>query len=310
MSSLAVVAVLTKSHSDHTTVAWSRSFHFRSIARNSLSAEALRPRSITDRQVNKDRRLRWQRSPTLPSRPAKQRQVCRFYNTKKGRFHPSTTLGCPMVLRMCIAVCNQLTVDLIGCRAGANCAFSHPLDQDTPSHNPAGPVKNESKDTYTRAKNTPQPARPAAVRPVPKAEVEDPRASMTWNVSSKCPGRILIPDGLQFKTYIGWSDGRDYQDSREQGTDQFSASATAVPTATSADEARSKRQLHARQLEARFGRMPSFVRSSDGQSYVLPLESPRKSTWPQTLQLLPILTKPAMSRQRSLAYQEISRVLL
>ncbi|RMZ33886.1 hypothetical protein D0859_01986 [Hortaea werneckii] len=112
---------------------------------------------------------------TLPSRPAKQRQ-CSNFSFKGYCYSLQTTLGCPMVLRMCIAVCNQLTVDLIGCRAGANCAFSHPLDQDTPSHNPAGPVKNESKDTYTRAKNTPQPARPAAVRPVPKAEVEDPRA--------------------------------------------------------------------------------------------------------------------------------------
>ncbi|KAI6894348.1 hypothetical protein KC318_g11963 [Hortaea werneckii] len=52
------------------------------------------------------------------------------------------------------------------------------------------------------------------------------------------------------------------------------------------DEARSKRQSHARQLEARFSRMPSFVKSSDGQSYVLPLESPKKSTWPQSLQSL------------------------
>ncbi|RMY81786.1 hypothetical protein D0864_03787 [Hortaea werneckii] len=57
-------------------------------------------------------------------------------------------------------------------------------------------------------------------------------------------------------------------------------------TSQQKDEARSKRQSHARQLEARFGRIPSFVKSSDGRSYVLPLESPKKYTWPQTLQSL------------------------
>ncbi|RMY81574.1 hypothetical protein D0861_08251 [Hortaea werneckii] len=127
---------------------------------------------------------------TLPSRPAKQRQVCRFYTTKKGRFCPNiptshsratATLyrlpwNAQWYFEYVFVVCNQLTLDLIGCRAGANCAFSHPLDQDAPSQNAAGPTKNESKDTSTIAKNTPLPARPAAVRPMPKAEVEDPRA--------------------------------------------------------------------------------------------------------------------------------------
>ncbi|KAI7720110.1 hypothetical protein KC353_g2450 [Hortaea werneckii] len=60
----------------------------------------------------------------------------------------------------------------------------------------------------------------------------------------------------------------------------------AVFTPQQKDEARSKRQSHVRQLEARFSRMPSFVKSSDAQSYVLPLESPKKSTWPQSLQSL------------------------
>ncbi|RMZ11705.1 hypothetical protein D0860_03296 [Hortaea werneckii] len=326
---------------------------------------------------------------TLPSRPAKQRQ-CSNFSFKGYCYSLQTTLGCPMVLRMCIAVCNQLTVDLIGCRAGANCAFSHPLDQDTPSHNPAGPVKNESKDTYTRAKNTPQPARPAAVRPVPKAEVEDPRAFQIGQIQRRFkPHSAETDDGTTLSLRMKPSDPdfpyeiddlecelkvprsypnsgrpsiqvtnkdipRGFQINIERGFDLILSSNPGItllaamnrldrqlepilagrmaetikivankgPTSSAPvqlqsqppppraapnnsterqivhskqpvvftpqqrDEARSKRQLHARQLEARFGRMPSFVRSSDGQSYVLPLESPRKSTWPQTLQLL------------------------
>ncbi|RMY80490.1 hypothetical protein D0864_08645 [Hortaea werneckii] len=297
---------------------------------------------------------------TLPSRPAKQGQVCRFYRTKKG------------------------------CRAGANCAFSHPLDQDTPSHNPAGPIKNESKDTSTITKNTPQPARPAAVRPVPKAEVEDPRAFQIGQIQRRFkPHAADTVDGTTLSLRMKPSDPdfpyeiddlecelrvprsypssgrpsiqvtnkdipRGFQINIERGFDlilssnpgltllaamnrldrqlepilagrmaetikivankgpagqapvqpqpqppppraatndsterkNFHSKQPVVFTPQQKDEARSKRQLHARQLEARFSRMPGFVKSSDGQSYVLPLESPRKSTWPQTLQSL------------------------
>ncbi|GAB1725518.1 hypothetical protein NU195Hw_g1925t1 [Hortaea werneckii] len=297
---------------------------------------------------------------TLPSRPAKQGQVCRFYKTKKG------------------------------CRAGANCTFSHPLDQETPSYNPAVPVKNESKDTSTLAKTTPQPARPAAVRPVLKAEVEDPRAFQIGQIQRRFkPHAADTVDGTTLSLRMKPSDPdfpyeiddlecelrvprsypssgrpsiqvtnkdipRGFQINIERGFDLILSSnpgttllaamnrldrqlepilagrmaetikivankgpASPAPvqpqsqpppsraatnntterrdvhskqavvfTAQQKDEARSKRQSHARQLEARFGRMPSFVKSSDGQSYVLPLESPKKSTWPQTLQSL------------------------
>ncbi|KAI7285784.1 hypothetical protein KC345_g1535 [Hortaea werneckii] len=304
---------------------------------------------------------------TLPSRPAKQRQVCRFYNTKKD--YP----GMPD-----------------GCRAGANCAFSHPLDQDTPSHRTAGPVKNESKDTSTIAKNTPQPARAAAVRPVPKAEVEDPRAFQMGQIQRRFkPHSAETEDGTTLSLRMKPSDPdfpyeiddlecelrvprsypnsgrpsiqvankdipRGFQINIERGFDLILSSNPGItllaamnrldrqlepilagrmaetikivankgpaspaplqprsqppppPAATNntterrsvlskqavvftsqqKDEARSKRQLHARQLEARFGRVPSFVKFSDGQSYVLPFESPKKSTWPQSLQSL------------------------
>ncbi|RMY72875.1 hypothetical protein D0863_04249 [Hortaea werneckii] len=303
---------------------------------------------------------------TLPSRPAKQRQVCRFYNTKKG------------------------------CRAGANCAFSHPLDQDTPSRNPAGPAKNDSKETSAIAKNTPQPARPAAVRPVPKAAVEDPRAFQIAQIQRRfkphsadtedgttlslrmkpsdpdfpyeiddleCELRVPrsypnsgrssiqvtnkdIPRGFQINIERGFdlilssnpgitllaamnrldrqlepilagrmaetikivankrpaspapapAQSQPQQQQQQQPPRAATNDATERRNVTSKqpvvftpqqkDEARSKRQSHARQLEARFSRMPSFVKSSDGQSYVLPLESPKKSTWPQSLQSL------------------------
>ncbi|WPG98571.1 Hypothetical protein R9X50_00136300 [Acrodontium crateriforme] len=44
-----------------------------------------------------------------------------------------------------------------------------------------------------------------------------------------------------------------------------------------------KRQAHTRQLEARFGRLPSFFRSSDGFTYTLPLDSPKRLTWHASL---------------------------
>lgn len=292
------------------------------------------------------------------------------------------------------AVCSELTMYLPGCRAGANCAFSHPLNQDAPSPNPAGPAKNESKETSTVARNTPQPARPAAVRPVPKAEVEDPRAFQIAQIQRRFkPHSADADDGTNLSLRMKPSDPdfpyeiddlecelrvprsypnsgrpsiqvtnkdipRGFQINIERGFDLILSSnpgitllaamnrldrqlepilagrmaetikivankgpaspATApvqpqpqpqqpppravandsterknvhskppmVFTPQQRDEARSKRQLHVRQLEARFSRMPSFVKSSDGQSYVLPLESPKKSTWPQSLKSL------------------------
>ncbi|KAI7241060.1 hypothetical protein KC330_g822 [Hortaea werneckii] len=323
---------------------------------------------------------------TLPSRPAKQRQVCRFYNTKKDHLGMLSGTAC------LAAVYSELTLYLPGCRAGANCAFAHPLDQDTPSHNPAGPAKNESKETSAIAKNTPQPARPAAVRPVPKAEVEDPRVFQIAQIQRRFkPHAADNEDGTTLSLRMKPSDPdfpyeiddlecelrvprsypksgrpsiqvtnkdipRGFQINIERGFDLILSSNPGItllaamnrldrqlepilagrmaetikivankgpaspapvpaqsqpqpppPRAASSDtterrnvtakqpvvftpqqkdEARSKRQSHARQLEARFSRMPSFVKSSDGQSYVLPLESPKKSTWPQSLQSL------------------------
>lgn len=52
------------------------------------------------------------------------------------------------------------------------------------------------------------------------------------------------------------------------------------------DEARKKRQSDTRQLEARFGRLQSFARSADGLVYTLPLDSPKRDTWPKPLQQL------------------------
>ncbi|KAK1075218.1 hypothetical protein LTR74_000624 [Friedmanniomyces endolithicus] len=60
-----------------------------------------------------------------------------------------------------------------------------------------------------------------------------------------------------------------------------------APLPPSEDQVRaaeSKRQQHTRQLEARFGRLRSFSKSADGQTYTLPLDSPKKTTWPASLQ--------------------------
>ncbi|KAI7152658.1 hypothetical protein KC349_g8848 [Hortaea werneckii] len=293
---------------------------------------------------------------TLPSRPAKQRQVCRFYNTKKD--HLSMLSG-----TACLAAVYT------------------------------GPAKTESKETSAIAKNIPpQPARPAAVRPVPKAEVEDPRAFQIAQIQRRFkPDSTDTEDGTTYSLRMKPSDPdfpyeiddlecelrvprsypnsgrpsiqvtnkdipRGFQINIERGFDlilssnpgitllaamnrldrqlepilagrmaetikivankgpaspapapaqsqpqppppraassdtterrNVTAKQPAVFTPQQKDEARSKRQSHVRQLEARFSRMPSFVKSSDGQSYVLPLESPKKSTWPQSLQSL------------------------
>lgn len=49
-------------------------------------------------------------------------------------------------------------------------------------------------------------------------------------------------------------------------------------------EARSRRDLETRQLEARLGRQPQFVKASDGITFTLPIEPRRRSDLPLTLQ--------------------------
>jgi len=51
-------------------------------------------------------------------------------------------------------------------------------------------------------------------------------------------------------------------------------------------DAQAKRQSNARQLEARFGKLQFFSKAPDGYSYTLPLDSPKRTTWPAPLQSL------------------------
>lgn len=75
-----------------------------------------------------------------------------------------------------------------------------------------------------------------------------------------------------------------------------SATPTIVPpqnnapqlTAERTSQAKAKRQSDVRQLEARFSRLPSFAKSSDALTFTLPLDSPKRSTWPKSLQSLQI----------------------
>jgi hypothetical protein len=59
-----------------------------------------------------------------------------------------------------------------------------------------------------------------------------------------------------------------------------------IPTwsAEQKQNARSKRDLDTRQLEARLGRLPQFFKSSDGLAYTLPVEPRRRSDLPLALQ--------------------------
>ena len=59
-----------------------------------------------------------------------------------------------------------------------------------------------------------------------------------------------------------------------------------TPTREHLDEAQAKRRSDVRQLEARFGRLQLYEKSSDGLTYTLPLDSPKRSTWPTKLQVL------------------------
>lgn len=62
--------------------------------------------------------------------------------------------------------------------------------------------------------------------------------------------------------------------------------AKAKTTDLQRDQARVKRQSDMRQLEARFGRLESYAKSSDEMTYTLPLDSPKRSSWPLQLQSL------------------------
>jgi hypothetical protein len=63
-----------------------------------------------------------------------------------------------------------------------------------------------------------------------------------------------------------------------------------VFTSQQKEEAKAKRQTNTRQLEARLGRVNSFAKSPDGFSYTIPLDSPKRSTWPSELQPLRSVT--------------------
>lgn len=63
-----------------------------------------------------------------------------------------------------------------------------------------------------------------------------------------------------------------------------------VFTSQQKEEAMVKRQTNTRQLEARLGRLNSFSKSPDGFSYTIPIDSPKRSTWPSELQPLRSIT--------------------
>lgn len=67
---------------------------------------------------------------------------------------------------------------------------------------------------------------------------------------------------------------------------QKPVAAKVEPSPQELDDARKKRQADVRQLEARFGRLPHYAKSADGLTYTLPLDSPKRSTWPPNLQPL------------------------
>lgn len=59
-----------------------------------------------------------------------------------------------------------------------------------------------------------------------------------------------------------------------------------APSSQELQEARTKRQADIRQLESRFGRLPHYAKSADGITYTLPFDSPKRATWPASLQLV------------------------
>jgi hypothetical protein len=68
------------------------------------------------------------------------------------------------------------------------------------------------------------------------------------------------------------------------------SSVVPVFTSQQKEEAKVKRQTNTRQLEARLGRLSSFAKSPDGFSYTIPLDSPKRSTWPSELQPIRSIT--------------------
>lgn len=58
------------------------------------------------------------------------------------------------------------------------------------------------------------------------------------------------------------------------------------PSTWDLEDAKKKRQADVRQLDARFGKMPHYAKSTDGMTYTLPLDSPKRSTWPASLQTI------------------------
>ena len=65
-----------------------------------------------------------------------------------------------------------------------------------------------------------------------------------------------------------------------------SAQTQPATTGNQRTQAYAKRQSDVRQLEARFGRLQSYAKSSDGSTYTLPLESPKRLNWPPAMQNL------------------------
>lgn len=63
-----------------------------------------------------------------------------------------------------------------------------------------------------------------------------------------------------------------------------------VFTSQQKEGAKVKRQTNTRQLEARLGRLSSFAKSPDGFSYTVPIDSPKRPTWPSELQPLRSIT--------------------
>ncbi|KAK3111976.1 hypothetical protein LTR53_012227 [Teratosphaeriaceae sp. CCFEE 6253] len=62
------------------------------------------------------------------------------------------------------------------------------------------------------------------------------------------------------------------------------------PTNEQRQAAEATQRTHTRQLEARFGRLPCFSKSSDGLTYTLPLESPKRASWPESLRRCKVFT--------------------
>ncbi|KAF2719245.1 hypothetical protein K431DRAFT_120324 [Polychaeton citri CBS 116435] len=72
--------------------------------------------------------------------------------------------------------------------------------------------------------------------------------------------------------------------------DEFKQSPPRIFTEAEVKQAQERRRTDTRQLEARFGRLQSFSKSSDGSMFQLPLDSPKRSTWPTDLQLLRVFS--------------------